>query len=493
MSLYDSLSGYDPESLPELIPVIGLEVHLQLRTESKLFCSCSAQYGGTPNAQICPTCSGLPGAMPVLNERAVRLAVRTARALHCRVHERSLFVRKNYFYPDLPKGYQISQYEQPVATHGRFEIDFTDSPRDVTIRRVHLEEDAGKLIHTSDGLTLVDLNRCGVPLLEIVTEPELRNPVEACHFLRRLRQLVLYLDVSEAGMEEGGLRCDANVSLVPRDGRGPGQKTELKNLNSFRYIERALSKEIERQASILTSGGMIVQETLLWDEEGSEVRVMRGKEQAHDYRYFPEPDLPPLEIEPSLIRAETRKLPELPLKRLERFRTVLGLTGYSADVLTSEKGLADYFEETVHSGAPAQKAANWVMGEVRAVLKRTGTVASELPVKPSSLAVLIRRVEQGTLGITEARKIFTMALEEGRPPEEILRSVEFDRAGTPLELETVIENVLRELAPLVVRYRRGKTTVIERFVGEVMKRTGGRADPCGVRERIRELIENQAG
>lgn len=470
-------------------PVIGLEVHAQLSTETKLFCSCKATYGGEPNTMICPTCAGLPGALPVLNEKAVQYAVMTAKALRCSVHERSVFARKNYFYPDLPKGYQITQYEMPIATCGSIDVDFEHGVRSVNIRRVHLEEDAGKSIHSAGGLTLIDLNRCGIPLLEIVSEPQLFCPREASQYMKRLRQILLYLGVSDVNMEEGSLRCDANVSVRFGAQGKLGTRTELKNLNSFRFLEKALSKEIERQRNLLERGARILPETLLWDEEKEEVRVMRVKEEEQDYRYFPEPDLIPLEIDSAFIREADEKLPELPLVRKKRFTEQYALSEKDSEVLTQSKSLADYFEEVVGYNVPAKMASDWIRVQVMAEIKKRGLCITDLPIGPSSLASLLELKERGRISMPAAKKVFSMMLEGAGEPMEIIAREGLARMDRSDELEKVIDQVLSDLAPLVRRYRKGKTALLDRFVGEVMKRTRRRADP----ENVRELFLKKLG
>src|SRR5277367_252480 len=419
-----TLTGLAPESLERYEPVIGIETHVQLKTASKIFCACSAQFGDAPNHNTCPVCLGLPGALPTLNRRALELAVKAALAIHCNVHERSRFARKNYFYPDLPKGYQISQYELPLATGGWLEIEHEGKPKRIGITRLHLEEDAGKSLHDgfphSDEKTYVDFNRCGTPLSEIVSEPDMRSSAEAYAYLTALRQILLYTGVSDCNMEEGSLRCDANVSVRLRGAKEFGTKVEVKNLNSFRYLQKAIEYEIERHIGVLESGGRISQETRLWNQDESRTISMRSKEKAHDYRYFPEPDLLPVHVSSAWREDVLRTLPELPEAKRARFIAAHGLTSYDAGVLTAAQPLADYFESVVKSGAPAKTAANWIQTELLRGLNDSGKEIEASPVSPAALAELLKLVESGQITVSIGKKVFATMFESGRTANEIV-------------------------------------------------------------------------
>lgn len=474
-------------------PVIGLEIHVQLKTETKMFCASSALYGAEPNTSVCPVCLGLPGALPVINALAVELGVRAALGLHCTVHPHSTFARKSYFYPDLPKGYQITQYDQPLATDGFLSarLGEHDEPVRVRIRSVHLEEDAGKSIHDRfPGATAVDFNRAGVPLIEIVTEPDLVSPAHARSFLTRLRQLLEYLEVSDCNMEEGSLRVDANVSLRRVGDTGLGTRTEVKNLNSFSGIERALQFEIDRQKLLLRGGAVVTQQTLLWDAGRGEARPLRAKEESRDYRYFTEPDLPPLELSEPWIDRVREALPEMPWSRVERFRRFYGLSYSHAEVLTGTRELADYFEAiAVAEGVDPQEAANWVLGDVLAAVKADACSVTELTVRPPELAALLRLLGAGTLSRPVARTVFTRMMETGRPAAQII--VEEGLAGAPDfgAVEAWVETVMRENPPEVERLRAGESRLMGWFIGQVMRRSGGKADPAQIHETLRAKLE----
>src|SRR5437899_6510359 len=417
-------TGIVPEVIAKYEAVIGLEVHAQLLTKTKIFCGCSTQFGDAPNANTCPVCLGLPGTLPVLNKRAVQLAMQAALAMNCTVHEHSRFARKNYFYPDLPKGYQISQYELPLATAGHIEIEIGGAKKRIGITRLHLEEDAAKNLHEgfkdSASKGYVDYNRCGSPLSEIVSEPHMRTPEEAYAYLTTLRQILLYTGVSDCNMEEGSLRCDANVSVRLRGAKEFGTKVELKNLNSVRVLQTALEHEIERHIGVIESGGRILQETRLWHQAEGYTVSMRSKEKAHDYRYFPEPDLLPVHVSPAWREAVKNALPELPEAKRTRFVASYGITPYDAEVLTSTQSLADYFESVVKAGAPGKVAANWIQTELLRGLKDSGKEITASPVPPAALAELVNLVEAGKITGAAAKKVFATMFESGRSAAEIV-------------------------------------------------------------------------
>ncbi|MGH7565060.1 MAG: Asp-tRNA(Asn)/Glu-tRNA(Gln) amidotransferase subunit GatB [Gemmatimonadota bacterium] len=473
-------------------PVIGLEVHVQLSTASKIFCACSTTYGAPPNTQVCPVCLGYPGTLPVLNRRAVELAVTAALALGCEIRETSVFARKHYFYPDLPKGYQISQYDRPLSTGGRLEIRLDDgASKTVGITRLHLEEDAGKSMHGPDG-TLVDFNRCGTPLVEIVSEPDLRSPREAFIYLSTLKQALQYLDVSDCNMEEGSLRCDANVSVRPRGETAFGTKTEVKNVNSFRYVEDALAFEIRRQAELLDAGRAVVHETLLWDSARGEARPMRSKEMSHDYRYFPEPDLEPLVVPAERVEAIRGGLPEGPAARGRRFVEQYGLPEYDAGVLTSSRGMADYFEAVVERFGDAKEASNWLMGEVLRLANERGEEVrlepEPRPLSPDHLEALLRLKSDGTISGSAAKEVLAAVVETGRDPVSIIEERGLGQVSDAGALEAEVLAVLEAHPEEVAAYRAGKEGLIGFFVGQVMRRTRGKANPKLVNGLLRERL-----
>jgi aspartyl-tRNA(Asn)/glutamyl-tRNA(Gln) amidotransferase subunit B len=474
------------EAHPDYEVVIGLEVHTQLRTESKLFSPAPVSYGEAPNHSVHPICLALPGVLPVLNARAVELAIRAALATHCTVHERSVFARKNYFYPDLPKGYQISQYEDPIATDGWVEIARDDgATRRIALTRIHMEEDAGKSIHDaavagSDG-THVDLNRAGVPLLEIVSEPELRSPAEAGAYLRTLRSILRYIDVSDADLEKGHFRCDANLSLRPRGARELGTRTELKNLNSFRFVEAALEAEIDRQAAILDEGDQVQQATLAFDPGSGRTRVLRVKENADDYRYFPDPDLIPLRIDARQIDQVRAELPELADQKQERFRSEYGLSEYDARLLTESRTLADFFEAAVTSYGAAKPVANWMLRDLLQALREQEREIDEAAITPEALAALIRLVDEGRTSPKSARGLVSELVGRGGDPEVLVRERGLEAVSDAGLLESAVDEVLTANPENVEQYRAGEKKVLNFLMGQVMKRTQGRADPAAVR------------
>ena len=459
--------------------VIGLEVHARLLTRTKIFCGCTIVFGAAPNTNVCPVCLGYPGALPVLNARAVELAARMALATGCTVHPRSLFARKNYFYPDLPKGYQISQFDQPLATGGKV--------HGVRIRRIHMEEDAGKLLHARDA-SLVDLNRAGAPLIEIVSEPDISSSEEAISYLTRLRQILMYTEVCDGNMEEGSLRCDANVS-VRRKGEPLGTRTEIKNLNSFRFLGRAVDHEIDRQIQILESGGRIDQETRLFDVPTGETRVMRSKEEAHDYRYFPDPDLFTLSIEETLIEDIRGALPALPEARIERYGRDYGLSVHDAEVIVTARAVADFFESVAEESGNPRAAANWVRNEVLRVLNERKIGIEEYRVTPAMLAKLIRLLDSGALGGKAAKEVFEDMSNTGEPAEVIVERKGLAQVSDPEAIRAAAERVLAANAPTVEQYRAGTTKVFGFLVGQLMKEMRGKANADVANRVLRELLD----
>ena len=472
--------------------VVGLEVHVQLRTRTKLFCNCSAEFGAPPNRNTCPVCLALPGSLPVLNESAVELATRAALALGAEVQEESVFARKNYFYPDLPKGYQISQFDQPLATDGGLVIGERPdgSPLRIGITRVHMEEDAGKSIHDRfPSATAIDLNRAGTPLIEIVSEPDIRSSAEAGSYCRLLRQVLEYVDVSDLNMEEGSLRVDANISIRERGSTRLGTKTEVKNLNSFSGVERALDAEFARQVAIVESGHAVEQQTLLWDADRGAVRPARTKEGSDDYRYFPDPDLPPLRLTKDWIARIRDKLPELPDAKRRRFAAEYKLGTYDIDVLTASPRVAEYFEVVAHARGDAKTAANWIMGEVLATLKNTGVSIERFSVRPADLATLLDMVRSGVVSNTAAKRIFALMVESGDRPEQIAEREGLTQVGDDTQIDVWVDEVLSSQPAEWQRYLGGEKKLLGVFVGAVMKKSGGRADP----RKVNQLLAARAG
>jgi aspartyl-tRNA(Asn)/glutamyl-tRNA(Gln) amidotransferase subunit B len=458
--------------------VIGLEVHARLQTKTKIFCGCSTAFGSPPNTHVCPVCLGYPGALPVLNRRAVELAVRMALATGCTIHGRSVFARKNYFYPDLPKGYQISQFDQPLATGGTLQ--------NIRILRIHMEEDAGKLLHEADR-SLVDLNRAGTPLIEIVSEPDIRSADEAQSYLTRLRQILMYTDVCDGNMEEGSLRCDANVS-IRRPGGPLGTRTEIKNLNSFRFLGRAIDYEVERQTRVLENGGRITQETRLYDPTANETRVMRTKEEAHDYRYFADPDLAPLLVTPAQIEEIRRSLPELPAQRSERYQKDWAIAAVDAEVLVTSRGLAGYFEAVAEACGNPRVAANWVRNEVLRFGNDSKVELENYRVTPSMLAALIRLVESGAIGGKAAKEVFEEMSSSGDDPSAIVEKRGLGQVSDAAAIREAAARVIDENQPQVAQYRGGKTQVFGFLVGQLMKATRGKANAEMANSILRELL-----
>jgi aspartyl-tRNA(Asn)/glutamyl-tRNA(Gln) amidotransferase subunit B len=471
------------ELIAKYEPVIGLEVHVQLATRTKIFCGCPTSFGAPPNTNVCPVCLGLPGALPVLSRQAVELGIEASLALHCTVNPKSIFARKNYFYPDLPKGYQISQYDQPLAEHGFVEIEVDGAKKRIGITRVHMEDDAGKSIHDgfkdSSRHTYVDLNRSGTPLIEIVTEPDIRSSEEAFAFLTELKQILQYIEVSSCDMEKGHLRCDANVSVRLRGAEKFGTKAEVKNLNSFRFLRMALDHEIERQVDLIESGGRVTQETRLFNVETGETVSMRSKESAHDYRYFPEPDLVPLRVSEAWMARIRGEMQELPSARRQRFIEEYALTEYNADVLTATRATSDYFEKVAAVSGDARAAANWVMGDLSALLKDQNKEITESPVSAENLGGLIKLMAQGKISGKIAKEILPKML-SGDTAEAIAEREGLHQISDTGAIEKIIDDVIAANPKQVEQYRGGKQTVIGFLVGQVMKASRGQADPAAV-------------
>jgi aspartyl-tRNA(Asn)/glutamyl-tRNA(Gln) amidotransferase subunit B len=469
--------------------VIGLEVHAQLLTDSKIFCGCSTAFGASPNSHTCPICLGMPGVLPVLNRKVVECTMKMALATNCRINREDSFARKNYFYPDLPKGYQISQYASPPAENGSVEIETNGEKKRIGITRIHMEEDAGKLVHDERiPWSYVDLNRAGVPLIEIVSEPDMRGPEEAAEYLRRLRDILVYLEICDGNMEEGSFRCDANVSLRPKGSTTFGTRTELKNMNSFRNVQRAIEYEVKRQQYILESGGEIIQETRLWDDAQGVTNPMRGKEEAHDYRYFPDPDLVPVIIEEEWIDKIRETLPELPVEKKDRFIRDYSIPPYDAAVLVTSRALADYYEDVVKLSGKPKIAANWVMGEVLRYLNEEKRDVKDCPVTPRSLAEMLNLMEDGTISGKIAKEVFEDMYKTGAPPRKIIDEKGLVQITDEGPVIKAIEEVIAASPTQLAQYREGKEKVFAYFVGQVMKITRGKANPQLVNELLKKML-----
>jgi len=475
-------------------PVIGLEVHIQLSTVSKIFCSCSTRFGAAPNTQVCPVCAGLPGVLPVLNRKVVEFAVRLGLATQCHINRKAVFARKNYFYPDLPKGYQISQFDLPFCQDGKIDIEVEGKVKAIRINRIHAEEDAGKSMHAETyvaaGETLVDLNRCGVPLLEVVSEPDIFSPQEAHAYLSCFRRLVRYLEICDGNMEEGSLRCDANISLRPVGTTALGVKTEIKNMNSFSHVEKALAYEISRQAELLERGERIVQETRLWNDGRGITESMRAKEFSHDYRYFPEPDLVPVEIDSQWIDRTRAEMPELPAAKRQRFIGDYSLSTADAEVLTEDRRLAEYFEAVVRESGDARTAATWLLGELLRALNERKHTIEQLRATPAHLAALLKLVAAGGINRAIARETFAIMLESGQMPDEIIRERGWSQINDSQVIEKAVDAVIAECPDETAAFRNGKEKVFGFLMGQVMRRTRGQANPQQLEQLLRQKLDD---
>jgi aspartyl-tRNA(Asn)/glutamyl-tRNA(Gln) amidotransferase subunit B len=469
--------------------VIGLEVHAQMLTETKIFCGCPTTFGSEPNTQTCQVCIGMPGVLPVLNRKALEFAIRTGLATNCRISEYSRFARKNYFYPDLPKGYQISQYENPICEHGRIEILVDGIGRKIGITRIHMEEDAGKNIHEGGGnYSFVDLNRAGVPLMEIVSEPDLRSPREAAEYMKKLRTILRYLGVCDGNMEQGSLRCDANVSVRPEGRKEFGIRAEVKNINSFRFVEKAIEYEIKRQIRVIEEGGTVVQETRLWNADKGTTESMRSKEEAHDYRYFPEPDLVPIVADRKWVEQIRASLPELPDAKRARFVTELGLPEYDADLLTSEKPVAEWFEKAVRAGGQPKAVSNWMMSELMRLLNEGNASIDECPLRPDRLSEMLALVDKGTISGKIAKTVFEEMYRTGKDAATIVREKGLVQISDTSEIEKLVDEVISRHPDEVKRYRGGDEKLLGFFVGQVMKASKGKANPKMLNELLKKKL-----
>ena len=469
--------------------VIGIEIHAQLLTDSKMFCGCSTKFGSEPNSQTCQICIGMPGVLPVANKRAIEYVIKTGLAVNCKIASYSRFARKNYFYPDLPKGYQISQYELPICEHGYVEIADNGSTKKIMLTRIHLEEDAGKNIHEDAGnYSLVDLNRAGTPLMEIVTEPDIHNSKEAVEFMKKLRTILRYLGVCDGNMEQGSLRCDANVSVRPYGQKEFGVKTEIKNMNSFKFIEKALDYEIKRQTNVLKDGGKIIQETRLWNSERGITESMRSKEEAHDYRYFPEPDLVPIEVEPSWIEQIKTQIVELPDSRQQRFINQYGLPEYDADLLISERAMAEWFEQVVKLGADPKTVSNWMMGELTKLLNEENKQIEECGLKPEDLVGLLDLINKGIISGKIAKTVFEEMYKTGKNADTIVKEKGLVQISDEADIEKAVDEVLEKNHKEVERFKAGDEKLMGFFVGQIMKATKGKANPKIVNELLKKKL-----
>ena len=474
-------------------PVIGLEVHAQLLTDSKLFCGCSTKFGAEPNTQVDPICLGMPGVLPVLNRKAVEFAIKMALAVECEVKHKSVFARKNYFYPDLPKGYQISQYTEPVAEKGRLEIEVDGAKKIIGITRIHMEEDAGKLLHGEGAqdaaFSFVDLNRTGVPLIEIVSEPDIRSADEAQAYLKALRDILVYLGICSGNMEEGSFRCDANISVRPVGTEKFGTRAELKNMNSFKFVKEAIDYEIQRQVALIESGGKVIQETRLFDSAKGITASMRSKEEAHDYRYFPDPDLLPLMVTDELINEVRSTLPELPRARRERFVSEYGIPAYDAGVLTASRDLAEYYEQAVKETGEPKLSSNWIMGELLRLLNEDNRDVKDCPISPNGLADIIKMVKGGQISGKMAKEVFEEMYKTGKTASDIVKAKGLTQISDEGELAKIVEEIVKNNPDNVAKFKAGKTTVLGFFVGEIMKATKGKANPQVINKLLKEKLE----
>jgi aspartyl-tRNA(Asn)/glutamyl-tRNA(Gln) amidotransferase subunit B len=473
----------------EFETIIGLEIHAQLLTDTKIFCGCSTKFGGAPNSHTCPVCLGMPGVLPVLNKKVVEFAMKMSLATNCEINKSCSFARKNYFYPDLPKGYQISQYAYPLSEHGYVFLDVDGAQKKIGLTRIHMEEDAGKLMHDEHNpVTYVDLNRAGVPLIEIVSEPDMRSPAEAADYLKRLHEILVYLEICDGNMEEGSFRCDANVSIRPQGQKEFGTRTELKNMNSFRNVQRALEYEIKRQQYLLESGGKVVQETRLWDDAQGASIPMRSKEEAHDYRYFPDPDLVPILIGDAWVEKIRKELPELPLAKRERFIKDYQIPAYDAGVLTADKALANYYEEVVRLCVKPKAASNWVMGDVLRFLNEEKRDIRNCPISPTSLAEMISLIDEGTISGKMAKDIVEEMYKSGKPPKVIVEENGMVQITDEGELIKTITAIIEANPNQLKDYRGGKEKLFGFFVGQVMKATQGKANPQLVNDLLKKML-----